>query len=340
MDNKNGINIEDINKKYGKEAEDRILAENKETKEAENERIAREKEEAKREKERLGEIKKIEDEELLRRNGEELAPKFEAFIKECLTGQDERLEEICWLEAESYSESSYNPFENAPNISKPISVREAILIKLGLDSILRAKSVYLGGIAHDSAYYDVKISDTSKCKEREQAQAVLTGKRKEELRGLADQLTDTDLDEKGEIVFRCNDYTFSKDTTIDTILADLYGNIPYEHKWTIGEVDKLGFCPAYTKGSWTTKEHLTIIMTKRELIKAGLDPELLGWHSLERVQEETIVEPDMAVEEKAELGSKDIVLAEQKVGLTRTVMNSIKSFFDKMMSKGKNQIER
>ena len=336
MDNK-GIKIEDINKKYSKEAEERILAENKAAKEAEKERIELEQKKAREERKRLGEIKKAEAEELLRKAGEELAPKFEAFIKQCLTVQDERLEEICWLEADSYSETSHNPFENTPNISKPISVREAILIKLGLDSILRASSIYLGGIGHDSAYYDVKISDTSERTEREQVQATLAVKRKAELKGLADQLTDTDLDEKGEITFRCNDYNFGKNTTIDTILADLYGDIPYEPKWTIGEVDKLGFTPSYTKGSWTTEKHMKITITKRELIKAGLDPELLGWRSIEKVQEEVRSESDMTAQEKVELGPKDIVLAEQKHNLPKRIIETVKNFFNRIQSKGKEQ---
>ena len=327
---KKGLTIEDINKKYGPELEKEIL-EAREKERIAAQELARQKEREEIERKRKeSQMKKLEYERLLQENGEKLEPKFEEFLKHCLFGEDVRLEESCWFIANSRSDDPmHNPFAfKKRSYSRPISVREAVLIKLGLGSVDKPEHIYLGGVDHDRANYYTYISSTSNLDERQKIQADLLKRCKEELKNKAEQLTDPDLDEKGNITFRYNDYPFDETTNLEKILSNLYGYNYDNTLWTNGDVERLGFSPSYGKSNWTTKENLVITMTKRELIKAGLDPELLGWRSLERKVQQV-------EKEVQQVEPKDIIVAEKEAKLPKKIIDSVKSFFDKMLSRGK-----
>lgn len=250
-------------------------------------------------------------------------PLYANMLEELLTSKSEALDEICRVVVRNFEDwTGYkDPVHNESSYERIITVREALLIELGLNSFPQPNRRYKGD-------FDYEVCDVEICKIDPASQEYADGKaRREELKSNVDELTDPALDKPCKIKFRCNDRGVSGNDTLESLISGVY------HKHDCKDISLMWFKSkdgskldfSLLKGAWTQEEFFTVEITPRELIRMGIDPEILGLES---------VRPN-----KGEVTIGALIKAEQMASFPKKIMEGIKGFFDKLKSKGKDDIQ-
>jgi len=226
---------------------------------------------------------------------------YKKFIYEILTSDDQRLDEMAWIKTTSQDD----PYKDLETVDEPMSIREAMLLRLTEQPYyVNLKKIY--GSFRDVLEYNNEIIPISKCTDEQVVKMHEESKLKEIKKKEIENDTNPELDEEGEIkIYYGYNMPYYSDYTIDNADEWLYSS---KHL-TNGDRDKMG-----------KEEKISIPTTKRKLIEKGLNPEKLGWKSLEQLKEEQIQaeEEKKKTEEEAKVSPRDIAEAGNRVKITTT----------------------
>lgn len=321
------MDSKDFEEKLRKIHEESEEAATKEIEAVQAERALQEKKRLEEEEERNKKEAQMKAEEEEKRRLEQTArrEKWVSLVREALTSDREELEQMYYLKPDIGPQDSGDLAKtNVKIFNKPISLREAILCRLtGKPHKLHERYIYPGMYdPHDMATlsYSIERLDSEEVSPEERKLAEVEADKRRKIRELVTSSDAQELDEDGKIILEYPQMPYREDYSLDNVDTWLT-----DAKYlTIGQAAGLG-------------EHvqIEIPITKRELMMHGLDPELLGWKSMEQIR----AEKQAKEEESHIISGSDIAEADKEYAITTEESNGIKGFFNRLKNKIKGLLK-
>lgn len=227
---------------------------------------------------------------------------FKSYIHDILTSDDPKLDEMCWIKTiENMDDNSLSGKSGYPDLDKPITTRMAILSRLtGKPYEIQRKGSYGPMHAYYSHYENQIISSEDMIPEQKQ-QAELARSELESPKGQNAKY------QKGKVFI--SGYAVGDDKDIREIATS-----------------------GVEKGEIFSVE---IDISRDELLARGINPDEIGWKSLEQIKEE-----QLQIEKEAKVSPKDIADADREQALTTTEIGGFKGFIKKLLDKFKGKGEK